>query len=786
MATINFTVEDHSIRVDNLIELAQGSNNFDTCAFSFDSTWDGFTLYAVMYQNPKNVFKLPLDAENTRKIPQEVLQKDGWVYIGGRGEKEDTDETIATSMVVRLPVRKGAVNGNETGQEMLDQSQYEYLLGKVNELNEKCESLTKELENDISQLSEDIDDLKENGTGTGGTVTAEYIDYDLNVKAINHRGYNGTAPENTIPAFILSKQKGYKYVEADVAFTSDGVAVLLHDSTIDRTSNGTGSISALTYNEVLAYDFGSWKSSDYAGVKIPTFTEFVMTCKGIGLHPYIELKSSGGYTQEQIAGIVDAVKAAGMEGKVTYISFNATFLGYVKAADSKARLGYLVDYITDTAISTATALKTGENEVFMDAGYNTATAENVALCVENDLPLEIWTVNSQSVIESMDGYVTGVTSDNLIAGKILYDKYMTYTAPESEAVPATGITLDQTTLTFDDATTQTLVATLEPTYTTDTVVWSSDDEDVATVSNGVVTPIAKGSCTITATAGSVSATCAVTVNVEEIVTYTITRSLTGCSSSSAITSVNERTEHTETITANSGYTLDGATVTIIMGGSDISSNYADGVLTITSVTGNIVISVSAVAESSGGGETTGTLLHSWDFTQGLTDSVGGTTAVLGGNATQDLEGVHLTDATSYCLLGSFLEDKTDEKIIEVDIASTDGNVGSSHGRLVTLNYNSDANMMYGLIYRNTGAWNVYTNGGWGTDTEYTNINEFGGKTLKLKISNTEFKVYANGVLVYEGASGSGGWSNLKYCQLGSSSSSFYNAVISAVRVYDVA
>lgn len=171
MATINFTVEDHSIRVDNLIELAQGSNNFDTCAFSFDSTWDGFVLYAVMYQNPKNVFKLPLDAENTRKIPQEVLQKDGWVYIGARGEKEDTDETIATSMVVRLPVRKGAVNGNETGQEILNESQYEYLLGKVNELNEKCESLTKELEEDIGQLSEEIDELKENNTESGSGLS---------------------------------------------------------------------------------------------------------------------------------------------------------------------------------------------------------------------------------------------------------------------------------------------------------------------------------------------------------------------------------------------------------------------------------------------------------------------------------------------------------------------------------------------------------------------------------------------------------------------------------------
>lgn len=140
MATINFTVEDHSIRVDNLIELAQGSNNFDTCAFTFDSSWDGFTLYAVMYQNPKNVFKKPLDSAKTCKIPVEVLKKSGWLYVGARGEKED--QTIATSVVVRFSVRDGAVDGNETGQEMLNESQYEYLLGKINQLSEEFKNLS--------------------------------------------------------------------------------------------------------------------------------------------------------------------------------------------------------------------------------------------------------------------------------------------------------------------------------------------------------------------------------------------------------------------------------------------------------------------------------------------------------------------------------------------------------------------------------------------------------------------------------------------------------------------
>lgn len=296
----------------------------------------------------------------------------------------------------------------------------------------------------VAQLKEDLSELSEENNALIGRVEnleksgISGIDYDLNVKAINHRGYSTEAPENTIPAYILSKQKGFKYVECDVSFTKDGVAVLLHDSSIDRTSDGSGSISSLTYEQVLQYDFGSWFSDAFVGTKIPTFEEFIMTCKAIGLHPYVELKSNGGYTQEQITGIVNTVESCGMKGKVTYISFNATFLGYVKNADSRARLGYLAD-ITEETIATANGLKTEENKVFMDVMYANASTTKVALCMENDLPVEIWTVNGENIILNMNPYVSGVTSDNLIAGKILYNKYMDYVAPEVPEITLSSI-----------------------------------------------------------------------------------------------------------------------------------------------------------------------------------------------------------------------------------------------------------------------------------------------------------------------------------------------------------
>jgi len=261
---------------------------------------------------------------------------------------------------------------------------------------------------------------------SGGTVQA--LNYDSTVKGINHRGFNSIAPENTLPAYKLSKNEGFFYVETDVSFTSDGVAVLLHDNTINRTArNADGSeisetinISSITYEQALTYDFGIWKSSAYAGTKIPTLDEFLTLCKNIILHPYIELKSNGNYTQAQVEGVVDAVEKHGLKGLVSYISFNSTYLSYIKNYDSSARLGLVASGTgSDGMISTASGLKTTDNEVFLDTYDKSDTW--IQKCISAELPLEIWTVDSAATIRSINPYISGVTSNSLIAGKVLYD-----------------------------------------------------------------------------------------------------------------------------------------------------------------------------------------------------------------------------------------------------------------------------------------------------------------------------------------------------------------------------
>ena len=230
------------------------------------------------------------------------------------------------------------------------------------------------------------------------------------IKSIAHRGYSATAPENTIPAYALALENGFKYVECDISLTSDGVPMLLHDATIDRTSNGSGTLSQMTYNEVRQYDFGSWKSSAYSGTVIPTLEEFLEYCAENSLHPYLELKQNGNYTSTQVEEIVEMVEDCGLKDKSTYISFSLTYLGYVSSCDPSARLGYLVSSMDSSAISSANGLLTGQNEVFLDSSSYGSSA--IALCAANNIPLEIWTLESIASASSLDDYISGATGNS--------------------------------------------------------------------------------------------------------------------------------------------------------------------------------------------------------------------------------------------------------------------------------------------------------------------------------------------------------------------------------------
>ncbi len=88
-----------------------------------------------------------------------------------------------------------------------------------------------------------------------------------------HRGASKTHPENTLPALREAVRLGASMIEFDVQLTRDGTLVLMHDTTVDRTTNGHGKVSELDWKELRKLDAGSWKGKAFEGVTIPNFEE---------------------------------------------------------------------------------------------------------------------------------------------------------------------------------------------------------------------------------------------------------------------------------------------------------------------------------------------------------------------------------------------------------------------------------------------------------------------------------------------------------------------------------
>ena len=125
---------------------------------------------------------------------------------------------------------------------------------------------------------------------------------------VAHRGAGKLAPENTFAAFKLGASHGYRMFECDVKLSSDGVPFLLHDDTLDRTTNGQGVAGLQTWQALQKLDTGSWHSVAYSGEPIPSLDTIAAYCIANDFDLNIEIKSTQGI--DELTGKVVAQHAA--------------------------------------------------------------------------------------------------------------------------------------------------------------------------------------------------------------------------------------------------------------------------------------------------------------------------------------------------------------------------------------------------------------------------------------------------------------------------------------------
>jgi glycerophosphoryl diester phosphodiesterase len=124
---------------------------------------------------------------------------------------------------------------------------------------------------------------------------------------IAHRGASALAPENTLAAFQKAATIGAKWIEFDVMLSACGEAVVIHDETLDRTTNGKGEVSHYTYAELRKLDAGSWFSSAFVNEKIPTLLEVLQLVREYKLMANIEIKPSLGREEQTVTKVLQIV-----------------------------------------------------------------------------------------------------------------------------------------------------------------------------------------------------------------------------------------------------------------------------------------------------------------------------------------------------------------------------------------------------------------------------------------------------------------------------------------------
>jgi len=144
-----------------------------------------------------------------------------------------------------------------------------------------------------------------------------------------HRGDRSNAPENTLPALQAAIDSSLDFVETDVQLSKDGVPVLIHDETVNRTTNGKGAVAALTLAQLKKLDAGKWYAPRFAGTRIPTLDEFLeifAAAEAQANDKKVLMELKGFWPEGNVQTVVDLIQAHGVQGRVTLASFDYTTL----------------------------------------------------------------------------------------------------------------------------------------------------------------------------------------------------------------------------------------------------------------------------------------------------------------------------------------------------------------------------------------------------------------------------------------------------------------------------
>jgi glycerophosphoryl diester phosphodiesterase len=226
---------------------------------------------------------------------------------------------------------------------------------------------------------------------------------------IGHRGAAGLAPENTLGAIRKGLQLGVQGIEVDVQLTRDGQPVIIHDFSVDRTSNGTGEVEDLTLEEIRRLDAGSWFGREFQGERIPTLME-VLEVVPPDVTLNLELKQMTTRRRGLEQAVAKGLREFGRWDNVIISSFDHKALKTIKAMLEDVRIGLLTyNYLLNPG---AYVDALGFTPYSVHPAFELVDREDCKVFKERGLKVFCYTVNHHKTAKELDEIgVDGIFTD---------------------------------------------------------------------------------------------------------------------------------------------------------------------------------------------------------------------------------------------------------------------------------------------------------------------------------------------------------------------------------------
>lgn len=221
--------------------------------------------------------------------------------------------------------------------------------------------------------------------------------------ATAHRGFPAKVPENTVPSILAALTAGADEVEVDVRLTLDGQPVVIHDPTVDRTTNGSGNVGKLRLCELQTLDAGN-------GARIPTLMEVLELFEGLwsnGSPAGFQIELKGPRTEHRA---IELLRGHRFLNKLMLTSFSASRIRAIRRAFPALRTGLIVSRLVPDPIRAARSAKA--NAVLFR--YDLATARRIEAVHREGMEARVWTVDNLAIVPGLVKLgVDGITSNDV-------------------------------------------------------------------------------------------------------------------------------------------------------------------------------------------------------------------------------------------------------------------------------------------------------------------------------------------------------------------------------------